>query len=93
MDNFFTQEQLSVLDQSIRGKTIKVEILNLDYKIIDVIEGRCENGEINIDANSDNRRSFDLTLSVASQYTELIEKKYIVGKNNLIWMDKYVKIM
>lgn len=92
MSDFFTQEQLDVLDQSIRGKRIKIEILDNRYKVLDSIEGECESGSINEDANSDNRRSFDLNIIVSSQYTNIITSKYIIDKNSYIWLDKYVKV-
>lgn len=90
--DFFTKGQLEVLDQSIRKKRIRIEVENLQFKTIDTIEGLCSEGSINLDANSDNRRSCSLTLIVDDRYTDIVEKKYLPQKNGLIWLDKYIKI-
>lgn len=92
MSDFFTQEQLDVLSQSIRRKKIKIEILNHQFQVIDTIEGETIGGSIDLDANSDYRRSCNLTLVVSDLYSDIIKEKYIVGINSLIWLDKYVKI-
>ena len=92
MSDFYTQEQLDVLDQSIRNKKIKIEILNLQYKILDTIEGECQSGSINIDATSDNRRSCDVSLIISPKFTDVVTQKYLPQNKGLIWLDKYIKI-
>ena len=88
----FTQEQLEALNQSIRGKRIKIEILNYNFKIIDTIEGEATEGTIDMDATSDYRMSCSLTMVVDSLYTGILETKYLVDRGNIIWLDKYIKI-
>lgn len=88
----FTQEQLEALNQSIRGKRIKIEVLNYNFKIIDTIEGEATDGTIDMDATSDYRMSCNLTMVVDSHYTGIVETKYLVDKGNIIWLDKYIKI-
>lgn len=92
MSGILTQEQLDVLAQSIRRKNIKIEILNKQFKIIDTIEGEAIDGSIDLDANSDYRRSCNLTLVVSDLYSDIVKEKYVVGINSLVWLDKYVKI-
>lgn len=88
----FTKEQLEVLNHSIRKKRIRIEVENLQYEILDRIEGLCSEGSVNLDATSDSRRSCSLTLVVDSRYTGIVEGKYLPQKDSLIWLDKYIKI-
>ena len=92
MSSFFTHEQLNALNQSIRSKKIRIEVLNYNFKIIDTIEGEALDGSIDINATSDYRRSCNLTMIVGSDYIGLVEKKYLIDVNSLIWLDKYIKI-
>ena len=43
----FTKEQLEVLNHSIRKKRIRIEVENLQYEILDRIEGLCSEGSVN----------------------------------------------
>lgn len=94
-----TQEQYNTTLQLYRNLNIKINVLDFKYNIIDEISGIVMDGNINIDADSDIRRTADITMQLRSNYT----KTGAVGAGtqshdwywtagNVYWFDKYIQI-
>lgn len=80
-----TNEQFKVARQSIQNRYIRIELLNQQFQTIDLVEGKCIGGNINIDANSDIRRTGNISLVVNDSTFQIMPG----GK---IWLDKFLKI-
>lgn len=80
-----TQANYDTAKQGIRNLRIKVNLLNFNLQTVDDIIGNVIAGSINIDANSDVRRTCDITLVVTDSSFNVVDG----GK---IWLDKYVQI-
>ena len=85
MANSVTASQYRVINQKIRNKYIKINLLNFDYLIVDTLEGNAIEGTININGSSDIRR----TCNVSFVLTDSTFNVEVGGK---IWLDKYVQI-
>ena len=57
-----TEEDLALLKSRSKRLYCRIELLNKDYQIIDMIEGLALNGSNSIDADSDTRRTFNLDI-------------------------------
>lgn len=57
-----TEEDLALLKSRSKRLYCRIELLNRDYQIIDMIEGLALNGSNSIDADSDTRRTFNLDI-------------------------------
>lgn len=80
-----TSEQFRTARQSIQSRYIKIELLNYQFQTVDSLEGKCTAGSITIDANSDIRRTGNITLIVNDSTFE-------VEPGGKIWLDKYLRI-
>ena len=52
-----SQQDYDIAKQRIVNRFLKVNILNFDYKVVDEISGNVTSFDINIDADSDIRRT------------------------------------
>lgn len=80
-----TQEMYNVTKQSIRNCYAKIEVLNKDFIIVDDFVGNITDGSISIDANSDIRRTCNISLVVT-------DSSFEIKPDGKIWLDKYVRI-
>lgn len=80
-----TQSQYNTTKQSIRNLHIKLNILNFNFKTIDSIEGNCTAGTIQINANSDIRRTCSLSFVVTDDSLEMKD-------GGEIFLDKYIQV-
>ncbi|MEI6296296.1 MAG: hypothetical protein WCO84_01445 [bacterium] len=80
-----TQTNYDTSKQNIRKLSIKVNILNFQFQTVDEISGSVNSGSITIDANSDIRRTCDLSMVVSDSSIE-------ISSGGKIWMDKFVQI-
>lgn len=80
-----TQSQYNTSKQTIRKLYIKVDLLNFDYMMVGSLEGNVISGSININANSDLRRSCNISLVVTDSTFE-------VEPGGKIWLDKLIRI-
>lgn len=80
-----TQSQYNVSKQSIRNKHIKVELLDFNYMTVGELQGNIISGSVDIQANSDLRRSCTLSLVVT-------DSSFNVEAGGKIWLDKLIKI-
>lgn len=80
-----TQSQYNTTNQSLRNLHIKLNVLNFDYNILDSIEGNVLSGQVRIDANSDIRRTCDLSFVVTDSSLE-------VQAGGQIFLDKLIQV-
>jgi hypothetical protein len=91
-----TQDKLDVLNQSIRNKKIRIELLDFNFKTIDTIESEIVSGSLTFNANNDIRRSGNIEMVIPLYFdinTFLMTSgTTYVGYGGKIWLDKNVKI-
>ena len=80
-----TEKQFRTSMQSIQSRFIKIELLNYQFQTVDSIEGKCTSGSISIDANSDIRRTGNVTLTID-------DSSFEVEAGGKIWLDKYLRV-
>ena len=84
-----TQNDLKLLRNRNKDLWIKLELLekneNGDFTVLDTIKGTILSGDYSEDAESDIRRTLNLSMLQ-------IDKSYTVGEYNRIWVDKFVRI-
>ena len=84
-----TQNDLKLLRNRNKDLWIKLELLeknkNGDFIVLDTIKGTIISGDYSEDAESDVRRTLNITMLQ-------IDKSYTVGEYNRIWVDKFVRI-
>ena len=80
-----TANQFRNVQQTLQNKFIKIELLNYQYQTIDSLEGVATSGAVNIDANSDIRRTASVVLVVT-------DSSFEVKSGSKIWLDKYIKL-
>ena len=88
-----TQEQYNIVTQFYRDISIKLEVLDFDYYIIDEISGLALDASFNIDADSDIRRTCNISMVLKDEYSEntlYISEYWKAG--NPFWFDKYLRI-
>lgn len=85
MSNQITQSQYNTAHQNIRNTYIRVDLLNFQFLTVDSLEGNLLKGSVNIDANSDMRRTCNVELVVT-------DSSYNVQAGGKIWLDKYIQI-
>lgn len=78
------QDDYNILSQQIITKYIKLEILNFQYNVVDEISGNLTAMSVNIDSESDFRRSCNLTFVVT-------DASFDVKAGNKIWLDKFCR--
>ena len=78
------QDDYNILSQQIITKYIKLEILNFQYNVVDEISGNLTAMSVNIDSESDLRRSCNLTFVV-------VNASFDVKAGNKIWLDKFCR--
>ena len=78
------QDDYNILSQQIITKYIKLEILNFQYNVVDEISGNLTSMSVNIDSESDLRRSCNLTFVVT-------DASFDVKAGNKIWLDKFCR--
>lgn len=85
MSTQITQSQYNTARQTIRNLHIKLNILNFDFNILDSIEGNNLEGTVKVDANSDIRRTCDLSFVVT-------DSSLNVQVGGQIWLDKLIQV-
>lgn len=80
------EAQYKTAMQSIQNKYIKLELLNYQFQTVAEVSGVAIDGNISIDANSDIRRTANISL-VAK------DSSFDVQSGGKIWLDKYIRIL
>lgn len=77
------QEDFQILNQRFTTRYIKMNILDFNYNVVDEVSGNLVSCSVNIDADSDLRRSCDIELVVNSSSFE-------IEPGGRIFLDKYI---
>mgnify|MGYP001287862311 FL=1 len=85
MSYFPTQEDFAILRNKNKELFIKVELLNKSFKTIDELKGKLVSDDFSIDAESDIRRTYNVSFIVDND-------KLLIGEDKIVWFDKYLKI-
>lgn len=91
-----SQDEISAIKQNVKDVYVKVELLTANMTIIDSLTGNLVSDSFSSDSNSIQRRSYTCNL-VVSDHARKINKstilsEYLVGKDNKIWIDKYIRV-
>lgn len=82
--------------QPVRNISLKVNVLDYDYNIIDEISGLALSASLSIDADSDIRRTINIEMMVSTGYTLTTSMGGNTGlywrAGNPYWFDKYIQI-
>jgi hypothetical protein len=84
-----SQADLQILKQKNTALYLKIQILSIEsgqYKVDDEISGSLMDLSIDVDADSDLRRSCNLTLIA-------VDDKFNAESGSNVWLDKYIKIL
>lgn len=84
MAYIIAQEDRNIVNQNAKELFAKIELLNSNFKVIDVLEGYLMSDSFTIDANSAVRRTYNMELFVK-------DSSLLIGSDKKIWMDKYVR--
>ena len=76
-------EDYNVLKQQYIKKYIRLELLDFQYNIVDELSGNMTKCSINVDSNSDLRRSCDLGFVVTTS-------TFDIKSGSKLWLDKFV---
>lgn len=77
-------EDYNVLKQQYIKKYIRLELLDFQYNIVDELSGNITKCSINVDSNSDLRRSCDLSFVVTTS-------TFDIKSGQKLWLDKFVR--
>ena len=87
-----TQNQYDVTLQTIRDIDCKIAVLDFDYTLLDELSGRTETISMSVDADSDIRRTADISLILKDNLASNPQQKFYWQAGNKYWFDKYVQI-
>lgn len=80
-----TSSQYNTANQTTRNFYVKINLLDFNYAIVDSLEGNIISGNVNVDANSDLRRTCNLTFVVTGS-------TFLIQPGGEIWLDKLVQL-
>jgi len=80
-----TQSQYNVSNQTLRNLHIKINLLNFQYLTLGSLEGNVTSGNISIDANSDIRRTCDISLVVT-------DSTFVPQAGGKIFLDRLIQV-
>ena len=80
-----TAKDILVLGQKTKSYLIKIELLNNNFQLLDIIEGNCLSCSLDIDSSADIRRTVTLTMLIR-------DPKDLVSPTSKIWVNRYLRI-
>ena len=80
-----TQNDYNIIKQRINERYIKVNILDFQYRTVDQISGNMLSCSVQCDADSDLRRSCNVSLVVR-------DNSFDIQSGGKIWLDKYIQV-
>lgn len=80
-----TQNDYNIIKQRTTERYIKINLLDFNYNIVDEISGNMVSCSVRCDADSDLRRSCDVSLVV-------VNKTFDIQPGGRIWLDKYIQV-
>lgn len=97
MEPTFGQYQTTL--QSYRNINIQINVLDFEYNVLDNITGLATSVSVNLDSDSDIRRTANVTMQLQSEYTRTTSLGASIQSHdmywtagNLYWFDKYIQI-
>lgn len=87
-----TQKQFDTTLQSIRNIDCKLFVLDYDYTVIDEISGKTESISLNVDAESDIRRTANINMVLKDDSRQTNSNAFYWQVGNPYWFDKYLQI-
>lgn len=88
-----TQAQYNTTTQPYREIFIKLEVLDFNYYVVDEISGLALSANFSINADSDIRRTCNISMMLKDDYSENPLYSYEYWKSgNPFWFDKYLRI-
>ena len=88
-----TQSQYNTTIQPYRNISIKLEVLDFNYYILDEISGVATSANFSIDADSDIRRTCNINMILKDDYSsDPLVKSIYWQSGNPFWFDKYLRI-
>lgn len=79
------QRDLEILYQPKRNMYTRIDLLNRSFKTVGRIEGELTSDSYSINADSDIRKTYSLSLIVK-------DSSFEIGNDKKIWLDKYIKL-
>ena len=86
------QKQFDTILQSIRNIDCKLFVLDYDYTILDEISGKTESVSLNVDAESDIRRTANINIVLKDDSRQTNSNIFYWQVGNPYWFDKYIQI-
>lgn len=86
------QKQFDTTLQSIRNIDCKLFVLDYDYTILDEISGKTESVSLNVDAESDIRRTANINIVLKDDSMQTNSNIFYWQVGNPYWFDKYIQI-
>lgn len=80
-----TSRDLELLRQRDKEIYVKIELLNKNFKVIDVIIGNPISDSFTMDSSALQRRSYSCDLLVS-------DSSFLIGSDKKIWIDKYIRV-
>ena len=87
-----TQAQFDTSLQSIREIDCKIAVLDYDFALLDEVSGKTEQISINVDADSDVRRTANISIILKDDTYQTDSSQFYWTVGNPYWFDKYVQI-
>lgn len=87
-----SQKQFDTSVQSIRDIDCKLFVLDYDYTVIDEISGRTESISLNVDSQSDIRRTANINITLKDDSRQSNSNTFYWVVGNPYWFDKYLQI-
>lgn len=84
MSNIISQNDYNIFNQRVIEKYIRIELLDFSYNILDDITGNVIDLSVNINANSDIRRTCSCQLAVN-------DSTFDIQAGGKIWLNRYIR--
>ena len=87
-----TQKQYDVTLQPVRQIDCKIAVLDYDYALIDEISGVTTNIQLNVNADSDIRRTANISINLKDDIAQNQNHAFYWTAGNVYWFDKFIQI-
>ena len=87
-----TQKQYDVTLQRIRQIDCKIAVLDYDYTLLDEISGITTHISLNVDAESDIRRTANISINLKDDISQNQNHAFYWTAGNVYWFNKYIQI-
>jgi hypothetical protein len=87
-----TRAQFITTLQPARDIDCKIVVLDYDFAILDEISGRTKDIDINVDAESDVRRTATINIILKNDAFQTNDERFYWEAGNPYWFDKYIQI-